>query len=145
MLHSDWVDRIFEKLTLRYGVKFMRQWENMDANAVKGDWAIQLKGYSLHPEQIKFALDNLPERMIENVEQFRSLCRQAPKAEAKDDGKYSIDPEKMRDAMQKLDSLTKKKHNKYRGWIKPILDNPKNYPDCSIGLAKAAALITEDV
>ena len=77
MLPSRWVDELFERLGVRYGAAFMRQWPDADPAAVKADWANVLSGFGAHPDAIAYALENLPERPV-NALQFRELCRRAP-------------------------------------------------------------------
>ncbi len=74
----NWVDRIFEKLTLVYGREFMNRWQGLDVAAVKADWAHELDGFDKWPEAIAFALQNLPADRPPTVLQFRDMCRKAP-------------------------------------------------------------------
>lgn len=41
-----WVERIFERLTMRYGAKFADQWRDIDATALWQAWAEDLAGYT---------------------------------------------------------------------------------------------------
>lgn len=77
-LPDAWVDRIFEKLTLVYGHRFLRQWEGLDMAAVKADWARELGGYAQSPYAISHGLQYLPPDEPPTVLQFRELCRRAP-------------------------------------------------------------------
>lgn len=80
MLPESWVDALFERLTLRYGVAFMRQWEDMAPAAVKMDWACVLHG--IDGQTIKRALESLPADKPPNANQFRRLCLEAIPGEA---------------------------------------------------------------
>lgn len=80
MLQESWVDALFERLTLRYGVAFMRQWEDMAPAAVKLDWACVLHG--IDGQTIKRALQSLPSDKPPNASQFRRLCMDAIPGEA---------------------------------------------------------------
>jgi len=77
-LPPNWVDRIFEKLTLVYGRDFLRRWDGIPIADVKADWAKELAGFEQLPESIAHALKNLPHADPPNVYQFRDLCRRAP-------------------------------------------------------------------
>lgn len=77
-LPPQWVDRIFEKLTLVYGRDFLRRWDGIPIDDVKADWARELAGFAQLPESIAHALKNLPRDDPPNVYQFRDLCRRAP-------------------------------------------------------------------
>lgn len=74
------IDRLFDRLGASYGSAWMRQWEGVDANAVKSVWAHELSGYAGNLKAIAWALENLPER-CPNVIEFRNLCRRAPALE----------------------------------------------------------------
>ncbi len=77
-LPSEWVDRIFQRLTVRYGQSFLGKWAGVDMADVKADWADQLKRFSGRPDCIKYALDNLPQDKPPNVGEFRALCNDTP-------------------------------------------------------------------
>lgn len=77
MLHASWVDRIFAKLTVRYGQAFMRQYSDLDPALVKADWAEVLAGFDGQPDALKYAIENLPDAPP-NATQFRAIARRAP-------------------------------------------------------------------
>lgn len=78
-LPQDWADRLFLRLSVRYGESFLGQYRNQDMAAVKADWADVLDGWERCPSAIAWALDSLPER-APNAITFRNLCRAAPQA-----------------------------------------------------------------
>jgi hypothetical protein len=83
MLPSAWIDRVFSKLTVRYGARFLSLYSGVDLNAVKADWAEHLSGFSGERGRcLAFALDNLPDE-APNVAQFRALCNRAPEPAVK--------------------------------------------------------------
>jgi hypothetical protein len=75
-LPESWVNRIFAKLTVRYGVAFARQYEGLDTADVKQDWADVLGGFG--PDSIAYALRYLPSEKPPTAMQFRDICRRAP-------------------------------------------------------------------
>lgn len=77
-LPADWIDMVFEKLTLVYGQQFLRRWADVDLAKVKADWAHELSGFENHPKAIAYALQNLPADQPPTVLQFRSIARRAP-------------------------------------------------------------------
>jgi hypothetical protein len=81
-LTAAWVDSLFARLTVRYGVAFLRQYQDIDPAAVKADWAEVLDGFDRHPEAIKHALANMPADKPPTVLQFRDAARKAPTPEA---------------------------------------------------------------
>jgi len=79
MLPSDWVDRIFARMAVRYGAHWLRLWEGVDITAVKADWAETLSGFTA--DDIAYAIDHLPSERPPTVGQFRDLCRRSPRNE----------------------------------------------------------------
>ena len=78
MLPSSWVDELFARLSVRYGRAFLAQYGDLDAAAVKADWATELGGFRHQPEAIKHALENLPADKPPTVGQFRYIARGVP-------------------------------------------------------------------
>lgn len=74
-LPASLVERLFEKLAIRYGAAFMQQWRGADPAHVKADWAEVLEGFD--GPTIGYALRYLPSAPI-NAGQFRDICRRAP-------------------------------------------------------------------
>ena len=77
-LPTAWVEKIFDRLTVRYGRDFLGRWEGIPIADVKTDWASCLSGLFQHPSSIAWALDNLPDSKPPTVQEFRALCRKAP-------------------------------------------------------------------
>ena len=75
---SQFVDAIFEKLTLTYGRAFLDRWIGLDINAVKADWARELAGLERTPTAIAHALRNLDAERPPTVLQFRAAILRAP-------------------------------------------------------------------
>ena len=74
-MQSSWVDEIFGRLSLRYGVQFTRQYADLDIALVKADWAMALDGVSA--DGVRYALERLPP-VPPNAITFRALCGSAP-------------------------------------------------------------------
>jgi hypothetical protein len=72
-LPESWVESIFARLAVRYGVAFQRQYADMDVGAVKADWSDVLGCFADRPEAIRFALDHLPADKPVTALQFRAL------------------------------------------------------------------------
>lgn len=77
---SGVINAIFDKLAVRYGAAWLRQWEGVDMNLVKSDWGMELNGFSSNLEPLRYALRHLPER-CPNVSQFRALANSCPQPE----------------------------------------------------------------
>lgn len=71
-----WIDRLFSKLTIRYGRDFLSRYEGVDMVAVKTDWSIELSGLQHRPWAITHALDH-PTTKAPNVVEFVAMCRLA--------------------------------------------------------------------
>ena len=77
-LPSEWVDRLFGRLAVRYGSAWLRQWEGIDMAAVRADWAEELAGLQERPDALRYGLENLPADKPPTVSQFRAACNRAP-------------------------------------------------------------------
>ena len=77
-LPAPWVDRIFEKLTLTYGHRFLGRWSGLDLGQVKADWAHELARLQQSPDAIRYALNNLPPAEPPTVLEFRAICARRP-------------------------------------------------------------------
>lgn len=73
-LPDDVVGAIFTKLSLTYGQRFSRMYEQ-PMDVVRAHWALELSGMSA--ASIRYALDHLPLDYAPNCLQFRNLgsCR----------------------------------------------------------------------
>lgn len=77
-LPASWVEKLFERFTIRYGSAWLRMWEGIDMAAVKADWSNELAGLHERPEALRYALQYLPACWPPTVQQFRELCNAAP-------------------------------------------------------------------
>jgi hypothetical protein len=75
-LPVEWVEELFARLFLRYGMALKRAYDGMDMDLVKADWGQVLSGFAR--TDIRFALDNLPAQFPPNAMEFRAICRRAP-------------------------------------------------------------------
>lgn len=80
-LPISWVDKIFERLTVRYGDRFLNRWKGIDMDAVRCDWADTLAGFENWPEAISFTLGHIDDEKPPTASMFRSLAMKAPKPE----------------------------------------------------------------
>lgn len=76
-LPQHWVEKLFRKLSARYGKAFLVQYDGVALEDVMADWAEELGGFGARPEALAHAIAHLPER-APNVAQFRALCLGAP-------------------------------------------------------------------
>lgn len=78
-LPLHWIEKLFRKLSARYGRAFLGQYDGVALEDVMADWAEELGGFGARPEALAHAIAHLPER-APNVAQFRALCVGAPSA-----------------------------------------------------------------
>lgn len=78
-LPAFWVDELFTRLTVRYGVEFLRQYQDLDIAVVKADWGRVLARHS--GADIAYALEHLPTDKPPTALQFREQCRLAPRGD----------------------------------------------------------------
>lgn len=76
-----WIDRIFDRLMVRYGNRFLDRWKGVDMDAVRYDWASVLAGFEQWPEAISFAIEHMDDEKPPTAAMFRSLALKAPKPE----------------------------------------------------------------
>lgn len=74
---GDVIELILGKLQVRYGAAWLRQWDGVDMQLVKADWAEELAGFASNLEPLRYALRHLPER-CPNVAQFRTIANGCP-------------------------------------------------------------------
>lgn len=101
-LPSSWVDRIFNKLTVTYGQRFLGLYSGISLDSVKADWAYELRGLAQSPNAIKYALEHMSPDKAPNVLEFRDMCRRAPAKAPVQIAPPPIDPEMTRKAMEAI-------------------------------------------
>lgn len=114
-----WVDRIFTRMTLNYGVEFLNRYKGQNMTDIKTDWCDQLAGYEKSPDAISFALENLPEKPP-TVMVFKNLCRQAPTVEPVALPMPKVNPEIAAKVLNGLKAAPSVKVD-HEAWAKAIL------------------------
>ena len=104
-LPSAWVDRIFSKLTVAYGHRFLGLYSGIDLDAVKADWGDELAGFQQSAEAIRYGLEHLPSDSPPNVFQFRDICRKAPQYAPKALPAPAPDPEMVKTVRRAFKSI----------------------------------------
>lgn len=75
---TDVVDKVFQRLSIAYGHRFLSIWDGMPLDQVKADWAQTLA--NVREDRILWALQNLPAR-APDAPTFRELCMRMPDPE----------------------------------------------------------------
>jgi len=70
-LPLPYVERIHQRLTVRYGSAWLSKWAGIDQAAIQADWAEQLDG--MQPDNIRKALESLPPDFPPTATAFRAL------------------------------------------------------------------------
>lgn len=104
-LPDSWVDRIFSKLAVAYGQRFMGLYAGLDPADVKADWARTLACYQQNPDALAYGLEHLPADNPPNALQFRDLCRRRPDAPVPKLPAPSANPEFRAQALEALRHL----------------------------------------
>ncbi len=116
-LPSAWVDKIFEKLAVRYGARFLGMYSGVDLNAVKADWADELTWFVGDKARgIAYALDNLPPADPPNASQFRNLCHSMPAPAMVTLPAPKQDPARVAEALKSLRQPVADTHPKAWAW-----------------------------
>lgn len=140
-LPPEWIERIFMRLHGRFGNTFINKFKigTLNANGedagivnAKATWGYELAGIS--NERLKAALDAQYDH-APSCDDFKANCH------IRDQGEYHkalpspLDIEANRRNAEKVNNYIAenlKPKTDYRAWIKPILANPKAYPDISL-------------
>lgn len=80
LLPSAWVDSLFERLSVRYGEAFLRQYAGLDMAKVKADWAQCLGLFADRPDAIQHGLASL-DQWPPHALRFKELCLPALREE----------------------------------------------------------------
>lgn len=77
-LPMPWVEKIFLKLTLTFGREFTDRWDESSLQAVKEDWAHELRGFQQNPAAIAYGLEHCIAGKPPTVQEFKSACYRKP-------------------------------------------------------------------
>ncbi len=117
-----WVDKIFERLTVRYGHRFLNQWKGIDMDAVRFDWANVLAGFEHWHEAITYAFDHIDDEKPPTAAMFRAIALKAPKPERLALPEPKSDPARVAAELAKLAPL-KSAHTSnvdHKAWAKRL-------------------------
>jgi len=131
ILPTAWVEKIFRKLSARYGKAFMAQYDGVPISDVMADWAEELAGLQNRPDAIAHAIGSLPER-APNVAAFRQLCVNAPRVAVALPAP-AANPDRMKSEMAKLVRPVPQT-NTYTDWIR------RGLSDLAAGMKKPSAV-----
>ena len=123
MIPAAWIDRIFGRLSARYGRSFLAQWDGVPMDDVKADWSEVLDGYDKHPNALGWVLRNLPADRPPNAGQFLALAKSAPAECFAQPGQQRIasepakaDPQRVAEIMTRLRDASSGDYDGPKGW-----------------------------
>jgi len=132
------IDRLFERLSMTYGIAWDNSIGMAPLNEIKSFWLHELSGFMQSKESmmaISWALNHLPERPP-NLVQFKNLCYQAPAIEKPQLDAPPADPVRVRKELEKLASLRMDKPKvDPKDWARKILG------DYAGGVKKSPAVV----
>lgn len=121
---SDVVGMIFDKLAVRYGAAWLRQWDGVRVELVKADWEEELSGFARNWEPLRYALRNLPER-CPTVGEFRAIANRCPSPQFERLPAPAADPSVVAQATAQLEraiKATTAQPKDQKAWARRILD-----------------------
>ena len=89
-LPVEYVERIHQRLAIRFGSRWSSMWAGIPQADLVQDWSEQLSRLTV--EGIKFALENLPTEFPPNASEFRAIANRAPVAAPLMLGAPEVDP-----------------------------------------------------
>jgi len=132
-LKMSWVDKIFERLTIRYGDRFLNRWKGIKLDEVKFDWANVLDGFQNWPDAIAFALENMDDENPPTATKFRALAMKAPRPENLALPAPSANPERVATELSKLTPMRNVEKVDPKAWAKRIIERANS--GCHIHIA----------
>lgn len=124
-LPAAWVDRLFAKLTLTYGQRFLGLYAGLDLQAVKDDWGATLAVFAQNPDAIRHGIENLPCDQPPNALQFRDICRRRPDAAPKALPAPQADPERIGEALARLKDIGASSSVGNKAWAVALREREK--------------------
>jgi hypothetical protein len=122
MLPIEWIEKIFQRLTLVYGRDFLDRWKGIPLADVKADWANTLTGFHAQPECIAFALTSLPEGKAPTALEFRAICRKAPQPQHQALAAPAVNPAVVQAQLAKASNLRQLQRPGSKDWARRLLD-----------------------
>ena len=116
-LQLPWVQRLHQRLAVRYGSAHTARFEAIPEADLWADWAEQLAG--LTAESIAYGLQHLPDDAPPNAAQFAAICRRCPQMEHKRLEAPVSDNPALRQAAK---AAAKVNHDDGRGWARKLRD-----------------------
>jgi hypothetical protein len=117
------IDRLFERLSMTYGIAWDNSIGTAPLNEIKSFWLHELSGFMQSKEAmqaISWALKHLPERPP-NLVQFKNLCFQAPAVEKLQLPAPPADPARVSKELAKLTNLRDYQKVDPKDWARKIL------------------------
>jgi hypothetical protein len=117
------IDRLFERLSMTYGIAWDNSLGSAPLNEIKSHWMHELSVFLKSKESmmsISWALDHLPERPP-NLVQFKNLCYQAPEVQRPQLPSPPADPERVKQELAKFTGFRMGPKVDPKDWARKIL------------------------
>ncbi|WP_157272410.1 hypothetical protein [Azohydromonas aeria] len=134
---AEFVDALFDRLTLRYGHAFLARWDGLSLDAVKDDWARELARYADRPAAVEHALTLLDPDEPPTAARFRDLCGASP-APAFRAGPEPKQPQRAAEVRRKCLRPVVPKAGRERAWAADLVrraDAGESVPGYSLRVA----------
>lgn len=134
------IDRLFLRMASFYGKHWLDMWTDIPVDSVKHEWQSKLTGMSSKTvfKAVDYCADNL--RFPPTLPEFVQLCKANTPQEMTKAISRQFTPDELQKNHERIteisNGISAKARTDYRAWIKPIIANPKAYPDISLKLAK---------
>lgn len=116
-----WIYGIFSACQVRYGRRFLAQYDGVAIELVHRDWARVLREYACNPAAIKWALENLPDAPV-LAPQFRQLCGAAPRPATRQLERPAVSPARLSKVREQLQQIVSHRvPTDSKGWAREVL------------------------
>lgn len=116
-----WIYGIFSACQVRYGRRFLAQYEGVAIHLVHKDWARVLRGFAQNPAAVLWALENLPDAPV-MAPQFRALCDAAPRPATKLLERPVVSPARLREVRAQLQEIVSKRvPSDGKAWARDVM------------------------
>lgn len=134
-----WIYGIFSACQVRYGRRFLAQYEGVAIELVHQDWARVLREFARNPAAVKWALENLPDAPV-MAPQFRQLCSAAPRPATQLLERPAVTPARLREVRAQLQQIVSQRvPTDSKAWAREVMAKVERGESVSYRARKLAA------